>query len=251
MSARTSTAPASPRPSRLKRLTWPQLAGVVLLCLVGAAFLYPLLWLLDASFRAPVEIFQWPPVLVKDFPASLHTYTLDSFRAAFLHWNAGWALLMSVVVTLAGILLTLLVCSLCAYAFAFLEFPGRGPLFFLVLATMMLPMTTMIVPYYKVIRGLHLSNNLMGLVVPYAVSAFGVFMLRQYYIRIPRSLFECARVEGANHLRIWWSIVLPLSRPGAGRPGHRPVPPDLERLPVSDRSSCAASRCSRCRSGSR
>jgi multiple sugar transport system permease protein len=202
------------RRGRLGRLTPLQWIGVLALCLVGLAYLYPLLWLLDSSFRPAVQVFQFPPALFKGpLLEALRSYTLDPFRAAFGHWHAGWALGVSVVVTLAGIGLTLLVCSLCAYAFAYLEFPGRGPLFFLVLATMMLPMTTMIVPYYQVIRGLRLSNNLLGLVVPYAVSAFGVFMLRQYYIKIPRALIECAKVEGAGNLRIWWSIILPLSRP--------------------------------------
>jgi len=196
------------------RLTPLQWLGVVALCAVGVAYLYPLLWLLDSSFRPAVQVFQFPPVLFKEpLLEALRGYTLQPFRTAFSHWHVGWAFGVSVVVTLAGIGLTLLVCSLCAYAFAYLEFPGRGALFFVVLGTMMLPMTTMIVPYYQVIRGLRLSNNLLGLVVPYAVSAFGVFMLRQYYIKIPRALIECAKVEGAGHLRIWWSIILPLSRP--------------------------------------
>lgn len=204
---------ATARRGTFGRLGPLQLAGVAALCLLGLLYLTPLLWLLDASFRPAVDIFRFPPLLLSDPLRAVEGYTLESFRQAFTRWNVGWALGVSILVTLAGIALTLLVCSLCAYAFAYLRFRGRDALFFLVLATMMLPMTTMIVPYYQVIRGLGLSNNLLGLIVPYAISAFGVFMLRQYYIKIPRSLLECARVEGASHLRIWWSIVLPLSRP--------------------------------------
>jgi multiple sugar transport system permease protein len=179
----------------LKRMTPLQCLGVLALCAVAALYLYPLFWLLDSSFRPAVDIFRFPPLLFDEPLKAVKGYTLDSFRA------------------LAGIALTLLVCSLCAYAFAFLEFPGKKALFFLILGTMMLPTTTMIVPYYKVIRGLGLSDNLLGLILPYAVSAFGVFMLRQFYIKIPRSFIESARVEGAGHLRIWWSIILPISRP--------------------------------------
>ncbi len=120
---------------------------------------------------------------------------------------------VSVFVTSAGVTLTLLICSLCAYAFAFIEFPGRKALFAFILGTMMLPLTTMVVPFYRLIRSLGFSNNLLGLIVPYAVSAFGVFLLRQYFIKIPRSFMECAKTEGAGHLRIWWSIIIPLSRP--------------------------------------
>ena len=146
-------------------------------------------------------------------PSSRLPDTLGSFRSAFGHWNVGLSFGVSVVVTLSGIALTLLVCSLCAYAFAYLEFPFRRVLFAVILGTMMLPMTTMIVPFYRVVRSLGISNSLLGLVIPYSVSAFGVFLLRQYYIKIPRSLMESAKTEGAGHLRIWWSIILPLSRP--------------------------------------
>jgi ABC-type glycerol-3-phosphate transport system permease component len=201
------------KPGSLKRLTPLQGLGVALLCVVGLLYLYPLFWLLDSSFRSAVEIFQWPPALFRDFFAAVHGYTLGSFRSAFGHWHVGWSFGVSVVVTLSGILLTLLVTSLCAYAFAYLEFPGRGWLFGLILGTMMLPMTTMITPFFKVIRTLGLANNLLGLILPYSVSAFGVFLLRQYYIKIPRSFMEAAKTEGAGHLRIWWSIILPLSRP--------------------------------------
>lgn len=196
--------------ARLGPLGW---AGLVFLCAVGLVYLYPLLWLFDSSFRHATEVFQFPPVLFQAPLRAIREYTLDSVRTAFTHWHVGLALATSLLVTLAGVALTLLVCSLAAYAFAFLEFRLRGPLFFLVLATMMLPMTTMIVPFYKVVRSVRLANNLLGLVLPYAVSAFGVFLLRQYYIKIPRALLESARVEGASHLRVWWSLVLPLSRP--------------------------------------
>jgi multiple sugar transport system permease protein len=201
------------RTGRLTRLTPLQLVGVALLCVIGLLYLYPLFWLLDSSFRSAVEIFQFPPVLFRDFLAGVRSYTWGSFHSAFSHWHVGWAFGVSVLVTLCGIALTLLVCSLCAYAFAYLEFPGRKALFALILGTMMLPMTTMITPFYQVLRSLGLTNNLLGLIVPYSVSAFGVFLLRQYYIKIPRSFMESAKTEGAGHLRIWWSIILPLSRP--------------------------------------
>jgi multiple sugar transport system permease protein len=201
------------RPRRLPRLSALQWIGVALLCAVGLLYLYPLLWLLDSSFRSAVEIFQWPPALFRDLPAALRSYTLGSYRSAFGHWHVGWAFGVSVLVTAGGIALTLLVTSLCAYAFAYLEFPGRRALFALILGTMMLPMTTMITPFYQVLRSLGLTNNLLGLIVPYSVSAFGVFLLRQYFIKLPRSLMESAKTEGAGHLRIWWSIILPLSRP--------------------------------------
>jgi ABC-type glycerol-3-phosphate transport system permease component len=200
--------------SILRRLSIESWIGIIILCTVGILYLYPLFWLIDSSFRPAVDIFQVPPVIFKEpFLKAISGYTFDSFIVAFVNWNVGWAFLMSVVVTLAGIFLTLLICSLCAYAFAYLEFPGRNFLFMVILASMMLPMTTMITPYYKVIRTVGLSNNLFGLIIPYAISAFGVFLLRQYYIKIPRGLIDAAKIDGAGHLKIWWHVILPLSKP--------------------------------------
>jgi len=198
---------------KLNRLTPMKSIGIVLLCAISLIYLYPLLWQADSAFRPSVDIFQTPPVLFQDTAKAISEYTLDSFRTALGDWNVGWAFLMSVLITFAGIALTLVVCSLSAYAFAYLDFPGKGFLFMVVLGSMMLPMGTMIAPSYKVIRTLGLTNNPLGLILPYAVSAFGVFLLRQYYIKIPRALIESAKIDGANHVRIWWNIILPLSKP--------------------------------------
>jgi ABC-type glycerol-3-phosphate transport system permease component len=202
-----------PRASKLNRISPMQWIGVVLLCCAAFIYLYPILWLFDSSFRPSVEIFQFPPLLIRDFWKGITGYSLGSMKLALGHWHVAWAFMVSVGVTAAGVTLTLLISSLCAYAFAYMEFPGRSSIFAFILGTMMLPMGTMIVPFYRTIRMLGISNNLLGLIIPYSVSAFGVFLLRQYYIKIPRSFMECAKVEGAGHLRIWWSIILPLSRP--------------------------------------
>ena len=212
--AAPAAAPARKRRSKLKQLSPLQLAGVVLLCLIGLVYLYPLWWLADSAFRPAVEIFQYPPLIVRDFQRGITEYTLGSMKLALNPpWRVSAAFGFSVFVTLIGIFLALLVSSITAYAFAYLEFPGRKFLFAFILGTMMLPLTTMISPGFEVIAGLGLRNNLWGIMLPYSVSAFGVFLLRQYYIKIPRSFMESAKVEGAGHLRIWWSIILPLSRP--------------------------------------
>ncbi len=188
--------------------------SLVFITAIAIIYLYPLVWLADSSFRPAIEIFQVPPVFLQE-PAweAFSSWSLTSFVTAFTKWKIGTAFLMSTLVTSVGILLTLGVCSLSAYGFAFLEFRFKKLLFTCVLASMMLPMTTMIAPYYKVLNRLGLTNNLLGLIIPYAVSAFGVFLLRQYYIKIPRALIESARIDGAGHLKIWWSIILPLSKP--------------------------------------
>jgi ABC-type glycerol-3-phosphate transport system permease component len=187
--------------------------GVLLLGLVSIIYLYPLIWQMDSAFRPAVDIFQTPPVIFQDTMKAISDYSLESFKTAVIDWNVGWAFLMSVLVTFSGIALTLLVCSLAAYAFAYLEFPGKKVIFIIILATMMLPMTTMIAPSYQVIRMLGLLNNPLGIILPYAISAFGIFLLRQYYIKIPKALIESAKIDGATHMKIWWNIILPLSKP--------------------------------------
>lgn len=193
---------------------WLQRIGIAFLVAVALAYLYPLVWLLDASFRPAIEIFQIPPLLFSQPPwDSFSSYSLSSFIKAVSDWNVQWSFFISLLVTLVGILLTLLVCSLCAYALAFLDFPGKNALFMVILGSMMLPIVTMIVPYYKVLSTIGLTNNLLGIVLPYAASAFGVFLLRQYYIKIPKALLESAQIDGCRHLGTWWHIVLPTARP--------------------------------------
>jgi ABC-type glycerol-3-phosphate transport system permease component len=141
------------------------------------------------------------------------SYSLSNFTLAFQKYQVGGALLNSILVTVSAILLTLIVCSLAGYAFALLKFPGRNGIFIAILCTMMLPTITLLAPYFRVIRTLGLYNKHLGIIVPYAASAFGVFLLRQYYIRLPNSLLEAAVMDGASHLRIWWQIILPVSKP--------------------------------------
>jgi ABC-type glycerol-3-phosphate transport system permease component len=208
-----AASPARKRKSKLKRLSLLQVLGVLILCFIGLIYLYPLFWLADSAFRPAHEIFQFPPILVQDFVQGIGDYTLGSLSLALGKWQAGAAFGVSVFVSLCGISITLLICSWCAYAFAYLDFRGRKFLFAFILGTMMLPGATMITAFYGVISGLRLTNSLAAVIVPYSISAFGVFLLRQYYIKIPRSFMESAKTEGASHLRIWWSIILPLSRP--------------------------------------
>jgi ABC-type glycerol-3-phosphate transport system permease component len=208
---RGQAAPAAPR--RRRRLAPLEWLGALGLCGLAVVFLHPLLWLSDSAFRSQVDMFAVPPVLVRDPVAALQGYQLRGLEAALGKWGVGQALAVSILVTILAVGLTLLVCSLCAYAFAYLDFRGRDAMFVGVLGLMMLPMATMIVPTVTTLRVLHLIDNLGGLVLPYAMSPLGVFLLRQYYIKIPRELFEAARIDGAGHLRIWWSLIVPLSKP--------------------------------------
>src|SRR5690554_2377328 len=191
-----------------------QYTGMVIFGLIAFLYLTPLFWLFDVSFRPRIEIFQVPPRLLQGAPwVTLKSYSFDSFRLACGKYQMPQGFLNSVFVAVSGVVLTLLVCSLAAYAFAFFKFKGRQVLFMCILATLMLPMDTLIAPMYSVLRSLHLLNKQLGIILMYGASGFGVFLIRQYYVRLPVSLIEAAVMDGASKFRIWWQIIVPLSKP--------------------------------------
>lgn len=188
--------------------------GYTVLALLALATMTPLLWLFDVSFRPKVEIFNVPPaIFTKGFFGSFASYSWDSFAVAFSRFGAHIGFLNSSIIVIFGVFISLLIASLCSFAFAFLKFPGRNVLFIGILATMMLPTGTMLAPFYQVLRTLGLTNNLFGIILPYAASAWTVFMIRQYFVRLPYSFIEAGIVDGAGFYRVWWQIILPLAKP--------------------------------------
>jgi multiple sugar transport system permease protein len=107
----------------------------------------------------------------------------------------------------------LLFCSLAAYAFARIEFPGRNVLFILMLSVLMVPPQVFYLPQYLIMQDLGWLNSLQALIVPGMFSAFGTFLLRQFFLGLPKELDEAARIDGANHLQIYWRVILPLAKP--------------------------------------
>jgi multiple sugar transport system permease protein len=126
----------------------------------------------------------------------------------------GTQFLNTVVMALARTLGQVLFCSMAAYAFARLRFPMKRVLFGVILSVLMVPPQLFIIPQYQIMSDLGWLNSLQALIVPGLFSAFGVFLLRQFFLSLPVELEEAARIDGAGPLRIYWSIVLPLARPG-------------------------------------
>jgi multiple sugar transport system permease protein len=106
----------------------------------------------------------------------------------------------------------LLFCSLAAYAFARIEFPGRHVIFMMILAVLMVPSYVFLLPQYLIMRDLGWLNSLQALIVPGMFSAFGTFLLRQFFMSLPKELDEAARLDGANHLQVYWHVILPLAK---------------------------------------
>ncbi|MGA2141849.1 MAG: carbohydrate ABC transporter permease [Brevinematales bacterium] len=200
------------------RMSPGNIIGLIFLILFCLVFLYPIIWLADCSLRPKIEMFNIPPRFMEFTRGWPHfgSYTLQNFINVFTapHGiNLGISFMNSIIVTVGTTVLSLLLCSLCAYAFAFLKFPYKDFLFYFILLSFMLPTVTMLSPYYKLMITLHLRNNLLGLILPGGVSAVGVFLMRQFYIKLPYSLVESAKIDGAGNLKIWWNIILPLSTP--------------------------------------
>ncbi len=186
-----------------------------LLLLFSVFFLTPLLWAVLASLKSPAELQQYPqPLLPGEWLWSnwLDVWTLLPLSTYFTN---------SILVTLLALAGQLLSCSLVAYGFARFRFPFRRTLFGVVIAVLILPGISYLIPQYVIYTQLGWLDSFLPLIVPWWVaagsgSAFSIFLLRQFYSNIPRELEEAALLDGANHLRIWWSIILPLSRPALG-----------------------------------
>jgi alpha-1,4-digalacturonate transport system permease protein len=148
-----------------------------------------------------------PPSLLPD------SINLDNYTTALESFNFFVYLRNSVIVVAGATLLTLVINSMAAYAFAKFNFRGRDVLFLITLATIMIPLQVILIPVYLVTSQLGLVNTLWGLIIPVAATPTGVFLLRQYMLTIPDELIEAARIDGAGEFRIFWSVVLPLCRP--------------------------------------
>jgi multiple sugar transport system permease protein len=178
---------------------------VALLLVFTVLFVYPFIWLVSASLKAPAEVFN--NVLIPN-PAHFENYNELLDRAPVLNW--AWN---SVLVSVLAATTVTFSSALVAFAFAYFRFPGRNIVFGILLGTLLLPGTVTMIPNFLIWDALGFNNSLVPLWAGNLFgSAFYIFLLRQFFLTLPRELFEAARVDGANHLRIWWSIAMPLTR---------------------------------------
>jgi multiple sugar transport system permease protein len=182
---------------------------VLYLILVGGAttMVVPFLWMVSTSLKTNLEVFRFPPTFIPE-AAQWQNY-VEIFKVVpYGRWFAN-----SLIITLAQTLLYLFVASLAAYTFARLRFPGRDALFMLYLATMMVPGEVTLIPKFILMKELHLINTYAAVILPGVFNAYGVFLLRQFFMALPDSLEEAAILDGASYFKIYWKIILPLSGP--------------------------------------
>jgi multiple sugar transport system permease protein len=189
---------------------WLRYGGtsVFYLVLVACALtmLFPFFWTLSASLKGDEAVLASPPQLL---PSSLQW---ENYSAVAQTLDVGRLLLNSLVVAVVTTLAQLLTCAMAAYAFARIPFRGRSALFLVYLGTLMVPMQVTITPLFILMRLLNLTNTYAGLILPSVTSAFGVFLLRQFFLTLPRELEEAAFLDGATHWTVFWRMALPLAR---------------------------------------
>ena len=179
------------------------------LCFFALTLALPLVWLISTSLKTGGQTFLMPPKWTPD-PFVWSNYA-EAFRAVAFH-EYFWNTIRIVFFATTG---TLFTASLAAYAFARLRFPLRGTLFLLVLSTIMLPSIVTLIPTFIVFRTLGWIDTFLPLIVPlwFGGGAFNIFLFRQFFMTIPLELDEAARIDGASNLRIYWGVILPLSKP--------------------------------------
>ena len=180
----------------------------IVLALISLAFLLPLIWMVTSSLKSTNEVFsgnwQWLPTVWRwDNYATVWTDPEVSMLNAYGN---------TAFITLISTVCQLIVASLAAYAFAKVNFKGKGVVFTMFLATMMMPTEVTIVPRFMVFKTVGLYNNLWAVILPHFFNATSIFMLRQFYISLPDDLMEAAKIDGAGHPRIFSQILMPLTK---------------------------------------
>jgi len=178
----------------------------ILLIVAGLVALAPFVWMLSTSLKGASEVLSATPTFWPE------AWRWQNYLDVFEQVPFGRFYLNTVFVTVCKVFGQVLLAALAAFAFARVRFPGRNVLFIAVLAVMMVPSQVTLVPNYILMKYFGWLDSYQGLIVPGLFSAFGTFLLRQYYLTLPQSLIDAATLEGCNPLQVFWHIALPLSR---------------------------------------
>ncbi len=182
---------------------------VFLILTFGAILMVlPLLWMFSTSLRPSADSYKLPPAWLPT------QFRIENYGAVFKSnvpfWGLAWNTLK---ITLAVTIGQLVLCSMAGFSFARLRFPGRNILFTVLLASLMVPSQVTVIPIFLLMRTFRLMDNPLAVILPGLVSAFGVFLMRQFFLSLPQELFDAAKIDGACPWSSFWRIALPLSAP--------------------------------------
>lgn len=199
-------APENDRPgrggARLRKVV-----GYVALVALAVIALTPLLWMLSTSLKDNTNVFTYPPQWIPS------DWKFDNYTSLWDDLPMNRWLFNTFFISTAVVLSQLVFCSMAAYAFARMQFKGREPLFYLFLASLMVPYQVTLIPAFVLISRLGWIDTYQGLIIPQLSTPFGIFMLRQFFLTLPKELEEAARLDGASYWRIYRTILIPLSKP--------------------------------------
>lgn len=192
---------------RRKKLT----VGLVIKCLIlmvlAVIVVYPFIWMVFTSMKAEAEIVAWPPKLMPEIFV-MHAYQDIWERIPFMKYYKNTVLFAGGVTVFS-----LFFDTMAGYAFARIEFRGKKILFMMVLATLMIPFQVIMIPLFAELYKLGLINSYVGMILPRATNAFGIFMMRQFFISLPKGLEEAARIDGCGEFKTYGWIMVPLCKP--------------------------------------
>ncbi len=179
--------------------------AILIVLAILAAF--PFYWMVVGSLMKPIELFSRAPKFWPSQPS------LGSYQRIFELVPLARYFFNSIVVGVVSVLFAVVACSAAGYCFALLTFPGKAVMFALTLATLMVPYQSRIVPLFVMFSGWGLNNSYPGIIIPGLASAFGVFLMTQFFSALPKEMREAARVDGASEVRIFWQVFLPVAQP--------------------------------------
>lgn len=191
----------------IKKRSLGNIVGVILTLFVALTVVIPILWLLVSSFKTDVGVIQYPP---KFFPVE---WTLNQFKYVTKSTPIFDMTKNTVIFAGAVTVLSVFFDSMAGYAFARMNFRGSGVIFSIILLTMMVPFQIIMTPLYIEVYKLNLLDTYLGLILPRATSAFGIYMMRSFFAGLPKSIEESGRIDGMGEFRIYWSLMLPLCKP--------------------------------------
>ena len=201
------------RASKLKtrhrrRVTIERFFSYVLLIVLALLFSVPFLWLISTSLKPPDQVFKLPPEWIP------HPFAWANYLKAVTAIPFFLYLKNTIYIALFNVIASIISCSLVAYGFSIIRWPGRDTVFMVVVATLMIPYAVLIIPTFIIFKNLGWINTPNPLTIPALTgNAFFIFLLRQFFMTIPEDLSDAARIDGAGDLDIYWHIVLRLSRP--------------------------------------
>lgn len=209
-----TTTALNPVPRKPRKRSWRSVhnlkqAGIfIALALGGIVMMLPLVWVALSSLKKPSEILEVPVRWLPD-----NFFNFDNYVELFAQYNFGQYIANSFIVTGIGIVTSLVIALLAAYAFAYYQFPFKEPIFLLVLALFMVPQEALVIPMFLMVSEAGLTNTYIGMALPDLFTVLGVYLLRQFMEGIPYSYVEAARVDGASELRILSRVITPMVAP--------------------------------------